>query len=109
MPSSSATAMGVPDDGSWNGRVMSTFSASRRILSVWLPRLPTDRYCRLQRQQHGVAPPDDLPLVVAAKIDNALQLVALNDAAALTGLAVGMPLATARAMLPALEVIDADL
>jgi protein ImuB len=87
---------------------MSTFSANRRILSVWLPRLPTDRFCRLQRQQHGVVPPDDLPLVVTAKIDNALQLVALNDAAALTGLSVGMPLATARAMLPALEVIDAD-
>ena len=49
-----------------------------------------------------------MPLVVAAKIDNALQLVALNDAAASTGLVVGMPLATARAMLPALEVIDAD-
>ena len=87
---------------------MSTFSANRRILSVWLPRLPTDRYCRLQRQQHGVAPPDEKPLVVAAKIDNALQLVALNDAAASTGLVVGLPLATARAMLPALEVIDAD-
>lgn len=46
--------------------------------------------------------------MVAAKIDNALQLTALNDAAASAGLAVGMPLATARAMLPALEVIDAD-
>jgi protein ImuB len=87
---------------------MSTFSANRRILSVWLPRLPTDRYCRLQRQQRGVAPPDEKPLVVTAKIDNALQLVALNDAAASTGLVTGMPLATARAIEPALEVIDAD-
>lgn len=32
----------------------------------------------------------------------------MNDAAASTGLVNGMPLATARAMLPALEVIDAD-
>jgi protein ImuB len=46
--------------------------------------------------------------VAAAKIDNALKLTALNDAAALAGLTVEMPLATARAMLPALEVIDAD-
>ncbi len=46
--------------------------------------------------------------MVAAKIDNALQLTAMNDAAALAGLAIEMPLATARAMLPALEVIDAD-
>jgi protein ImuB len=87
---------------------MSTFSANRRrILSVWLPRLPTDRFRRLQRRS-TVAAPDDVPLVVAAKIDNALQLTALNDAAAMAGLAVEMPLATARAMLPALEVIDAD-
>jgi protein ImuB len=74
---------------------------------VWLPRLPTDRYRRLQRQ-NGAASPDERPLVVTAKIDNALQLVALNDTAALVGLAAGMPLATARAMLPALEVIDTD-
>jgi protein ImuB len=87
---------------------MSTFSANgRRILSVWLPRLPTDRYRRLQ-QQSAAAAPDDTPLVVTAKIDNALQLTALNDAAAIAGLNVEMPLATARAMLPSLEVIDAD-
>ena len=49
-----------------------------------------------------------MPLVAAAKIDNALQVTALNDAAASVGLMAGMPLATARAMLPALEVIDAD-
>jgi protein ImuB len=87
---------------------MSTFSANRRILSVWLPRLPTDRLRRLQRQNGVAASPDDAPLIVTAKIDNALQLVALNDAAAHAGLMAGMPLATARAMLPALEVIDAD-
>jgi protein ImuB len=75
---------------------------------VWLPRLPTDRFRRLQRQNGVAAAPDDEPLVVTAKIDNALQLVALNDAATTVGLMVGMPLATARAMLPALELIDAD-
>jgi protein ImuB len=75
---------------------------------VWLPRLPTDRLRRLQRQNGVAASPDDAPLIVTAKIDNALQLVALNDAAANAGLMAGMPLATARAMLPALEVIDAD-
>jgi protein ImuB len=86
---------------------------------VWLPRLPTDRFRRLQRQNGGAAArdnklpgsklPDDEPLVVTAKIDNALQLTALNDAAASAGLMAGMPLATARAMLPSLAVIDADL
>src|SRR5262245_61755011 len=35
--------MARPGDGSWNGIVMSAFSAKRRILSLWLPRLPIDR------------------------------------------------------------------
>src|SRR5450755_3381762 len=33
--------------GSWNGNVMSAFSQNRRrILSLWLPRLPIDRIKR---------------------------------------------------------------
>src|SRR5882724_7910009 len=37
--------------GSWNGNVMSAFSENRRrILSLWLPRLPIDR---IQRQRVG--------------------------------------------------------
>src|SRR5882757_9875631 len=33
--------------GSWNGNVMSAFSTNRRrILSLWLPRLPIDRIKR---------------------------------------------------------------
>ncbi|WP_034469065.1 DNA polymerase Y family protein [Afipia sp. P52-10] len=89
---------------------MSTFSANgRRILSLWLPRLPTDRF-RRQQARNGAAAHDiaSAPLVVAAKVDNAWQVTALNDAAASQGLVPGMPLATARAMLPALAVIDAD-
>ena len=39
-------------DGSWNGNVMSAFSANpRRILSLWLPRLPIDRIRRQLRVQ----------------------------------------------------------
>ena len=45
---------------------------------------------------------------MAAKIDNAFQVAALNDAGTRAGLIVGMPLATARAMLPDLEIADAD-
>src|SRR5262249_36160097 len=33
----SATVTARPGDGSWNGNVMSAFSARRRILSLWLP------------------------------------------------------------------------
>ena len=39
--------MALLGGGSWNGNVMSAFSVNRRrILSLWLPRLPTDRIKR---------------------------------------------------------------
>jgi nucleotidyltransferase/DNA polymerase involved in DNA repair len=47
-------------------------------------------------------------LIVAAKIANALQVLALDDAAARLGLSAGMPLANARAVCPDIEVADAD-
>jgi protein ImuB len=75
-------------------------SPSRRYLSVWLRRLPTDRIAQ------RFAP--DEPLVVAAPVKNALRLSAVNDAAAALGLTVGMPLADARARHPRIAVADAD-
>jgi protein ImuB len=72
---------------------------SRRYLSVWLRRLPTDRIA--QR-----FPPD--AVVIAAPVKGALRLSAVNDAAAKLGLRAGMPLADARAMYPKLNVADAD-
>ena len=42
----SAIVMARPGDGSWNGNVMRAFSARRRILCLWLPRLPIDRIRR---------------------------------------------------------------
>ena len=72
---------------------------SRRYLSVWLRRLPTDRIAKR-------FPPD--ALVIAAPVKGALRLSAVNDAAAARGLRVGMPLADARAMYPKLNVADAD-
>src|SRR5713101_10149637 len=39
--------MALLGGGSWNGNVMSAFSLNRRrILSLWLPRLPIDRIKR---------------------------------------------------------------
>eukprot|EP01035_Chromulina_nebulosa_P011359 gene11359-15194_t len=92
--------------GSWNGSVMSAFSVKRRILSLWLPRLPTDRLQRL-RACSG-APANNLPCIVVARHSNALQISALDDAAATLGLEVGLPLANARAICPDIEVADAD-
>jgi protein ImuB len=47
-------------------------------------------------------------LVVARQVKNALRLAAMNDAAARLGLRAGMALADAKAMYPALTVMDAD-
>ena len=72
--------------------------------ALWFPRLPTDR---LQRRTRN-ASPDAPPLVIAAKLGNALRISALDRKASRLGLRPAMPLAHARAMLPALEVANAD-
>ncbi|MBC8035961.1 MAG: DNA polymerase Y family protein [Rhizobiales bacterium] len=88
--------------------------SQRRILALWFPRLPTDR---LQRHGKALKSPAGLlsetarevpPLAVVAKVDNALRLSAVDRKATSLGLAIGQPLANARAMLPALKVVAAD-
>jgi protein ImuB len=80
---------------------------TRRILSLWLPRLPTDRIRRRARS-NGDALDDSNPCIVVAKQNNALQITALNDAAAKLGLEIGLPLANTRAVCPDIQVVDAD-
>jgi protein ImuB len=93
-----------------------------------LPRLPTDRIKR-QLARDNTAPakafssevgagsreenaskqnPNSSPCIVVAKQNNALQISALDDAAAHLGLEIGLPLANARAICPQLRVFDAD-
>jgi protein ImuB len=87
---------------------MSAFSTNRRrFLSLWLPRLPTDRIKR-KLGHSNVAPANGEPCIVVAKQNNALQISALDDAAARFGLEIGLPLANARAICPQLNVFDAD-
>jgi len=89
---------------------MSAFSRNRRrILGLWLPRLPIDR---IKRARSSVAldnaSAQNNPSIVVAKQNNALQIFALDDAAAHLGLSIGLPLANARAICPQLKVFDAD-
>lgn len=56
----------------------------------------------------AAAPVSSQPCIVVAKQNNALQISALDDAAAHFGLEVGSPLANARAMCPDIQVFDAD-
>src|SRR5260370_1140403 len=98
--------MALLGGGSWNGNVMSAFSRNRRrILSLWLPRLPIDRINR--RLGRGNAARGN-PCIVVAKQNKALQISALDDAAARLGLEPGLPLANARAICPQLQIFDAD-
>lgn len=68
-----------------------------------MPRLPANRIERREKNA-GL----EGPLVLAAKIENALRISALDAKAARLGLREGMPLADARAMIQPLRVIEAD-
>jgi protein ImuB len=91
---------------------MSAFSLNphRRILSLWLPCLPIDRIKRRLANDSGRLDKnaDSVPSVVVAKENNALKIYAMDEAAARYGLAIGQPLANARAICPHLQVFDAD-
>ena len=52
--------------------------------------------------------PDKTPLIVVEPVNSALRICAVNDAAAALGLKIGIPLADARAMFPAIKAHDAD-
>src|SRR5665213_3777138 len=87
--------------------MMDSSANPRRIVVLWFPRLATDRLQRRWKAARttGAASPESPPLVVVAKVDNALRLCALDRKATALGLSVGMPLANARAMLPELKVM----
>ena len=74
----------------------------RRFLSLWLPRLATDRARRLG----GVN--ERAPLAAVAKIDNAQRLVCVDAQAARLGLSVGLSLPDAHARFPALVAVEAE-
>jgi protein ImuB len=78
---------------------------TRRIIALFLPRLPTDR---LKRRWQATGRRDERPLVVAAKIDNALRLTAVDAKAAKLGLVPGKALSDARGMIPDLAVTGAN-
>ena len=90
---------------------MSAFSANRRrILSLWLPRLPIDRIKRLLLARGGEpGEVSDEPSIVVAKENNAFVITMLDEAASRLGLHIGQPLANARAICPRLKVYDADI
>ncbi|NUB17496.1 DNA polymerase Y family protein, partial [Azospirillum brasilense] len=75
---------------------------ARRILSLWLPRLPTDAYGRRHPERR------DHPLAAILAERGRLGVAAVNRAAAEAGVHPAMSLADARAIEPALAVFDAE-
>jgi protein ImuB len=75
---------------------------TRRFLSLWLPRLATDRARRLGGVDKAA------PLVAVAKVDNAQRLVCVDAEAARLGLSTGLSLPDARARFPALIAVEAE-
>jgi protein ImuB len=88
---------------------MSVLFSRQRILSLWLPRLSTDRLARspntfLSLPLRG----RDKGVVIYGKRGNAELVVALDEAAEKSGLHAGLALAQARAMHPGLVAIEED-
>src|SRR5471032_1718501 len=76
--------------------------STRRILALWLPRLPTDRLTRKNGKQFSA------PLVISGKANNALYVHALEARASRQGLFKNQALANARAMVQPLAIVPAD-
>ena len=74
----------------------------RRFLSLWLPRLATDRARRLEAIDRAA------PLAAVARVNNAERLVCVDMNAAKLGLTAGLSLADVRARHPALVAVQAD-
>jgi protein ImuB len=82
---------------------------ARRYLFLALPYLATDRIHRrkLGRSWRSATPPE-APLVIVAKVRNALRLTALDEQAERLGMRPDQALADARAMIPTLATIEED-
>ena len=79
-------------------------SCSQRMLSLWLRRLSTDRIAKLREKSREVSS----PLAVYGKRGNAELIVAVDEGAERLGLHMGLALAQARVMHPALQAIEED-
>ncbi|MDA5093818.1 DNA polymerase Y family protein [Aliiroseovarius sp. KMU-50] len=72
-----------------------TFTPEKRVISLWLPRLASERYLRRF--------PSDGPFAITAQEANANRVVCLNAAGEQAGLSRGMGLSDARALCPDLR------
>ena len=80
-----------------------------RIVSVWLPRWPILRFLATQAKKPSGKPVDpERPFVLALTAAGGPRIAALNEAAEAAGLALGEPLADARAKAGDLQARAVD-
>ncbi len=72
----------------------------RRIISVWFPDFPVERFLRERRKLRAPLPPRGLPFALVEKGQKGLRLYAVNMTARQFGLTGGQRLADARAAVP---------
>ena len=77
----------------------------RRVVSLYLPNWSVDR---LRRGLADVAPPPELPLILAGRSGRRRIVLAANTAALAQGARVGMAATQAQALIPGLDVRVAD-
>jgi protein ImuB len=75
----------------------------KRIVSIWFPRLATDRLCRLRGDAWRSEPG-----AVVARVGSRLLVAGTNAAAEAAGISRGLALADARTLLPGLKIAPAD-
>src|SRR5829696_8247524 len=95
LSNSSAAKALNPAHGCWS-------PVMRRVVSLFLPMWPTDRY----RKNTGDAPPREKPVVMATKIGPRRVIVAADKAAQALGLRAGLTVAHAQALVPELHVAE---
>src|SRR4051812_50144903 len=88
--------------GTRRGRGEGGVSMARRVLSLWLPRLATDRLARREPVLR------EAPLVTVVGERGRMIVAATNASAESAGIQPGMTLADARALEPTVKPADAD-
>jgi protein ImuB len=74
----------------------------RRIISVWFPEFPVQRFLRERHKLRAPSPAAGLPFALVEKGQKGLRLYAVNITARSFGIAAGQRLADARAAVPEL-------
>ncbi len=83
-------------------------TGKKRVASLWLSTLATDRLARRHRAQAPARDKSGRPLATVTARHGGLRIAAANSSAEAAGVVPGLPLADARALVPGLATFEAD-